>query len=64
MTARLARWLGNWLPCNVSRFIRDHGACNSAEISQTARLARWLGNWLLRNGMGETHKNYPFLEPF
>ncbi|KAF9810371.1 hypothetical protein SFRURICE_008627 [Spodoptera frugiperda] len=25
MTARLARWLGNWLPCNVSRVRFPHG---------------------------------------
>ncbi|CAH0698305.1 unnamed protein product [Spodoptera exigua] len=25
MTARLARWLGNWLPCNVSRLRFPHG---------------------------------------
>uniref|UniRef100_A0A2H1VHM8 SFRICE_011265 n=1 Tax=Spodoptera frugiperda TaxID=7108 RepID=A0A2H1VHM8_SPOFR len=25
LTARLARWLGNWLPCNVSRFRFPHG---------------------------------------
>ncbi|KAF9824429.1 hypothetical protein SFRURICE_019674 [Spodoptera frugiperda] len=26
MTARLVRWLGNWLPCNVSRVRFPHGA--------------------------------------
>uniref|UniRef100_A0A2H1WAC0 SFRICE_037853 n=1 Tax=Spodoptera frugiperda TaxID=7108 RepID=A0A2H1WAC0_SPOFR len=25
MTAQLARWLGNWLPCNVSRVQFPHG---------------------------------------
>ncbi|KAF9798347.1 hypothetical protein SFRURICE_010764, partial [Spodoptera frugiperda] len=25
LTARLARWLGNWLPCNVSRVRFPHG---------------------------------------
>uniref|UniRef100_A0A2H1VAG0 SFRICE_006359 n=1 Tax=Spodoptera frugiperda TaxID=7108 RepID=A0A2H1VAG0_SPOFR len=35
LTARLARWLGNWLSCNVSRFRSDVPASTHAAAAHS-----------------------------